>query len=36
MLDRIIEDDGTKRDQYGPFDPATVEFEKEKLRDRKV
>ncbi|GMH43708.1 hypothetical protein BSKO_11630 [Bryopsis sp. KO-2023] len=35
VIDRIIEEDGTKGDQYGPFDPATVEYEQQKLKERR-
>lgn len=35
IIDPIIEEDGVKGDQYGRFDPATVEYERQKLKEMK-
>ena len=36
MLDRLLEEDGVTGDQYGPYDPAFVASERERLREDKV
>lgn len=36
MLDRLLEEDGVTGDQYGPYDPAFVESERERVRQDKV
>ncbi len=36
VLDPLLEEDGVTGDQYGPYDPAFVASERERLRDDKV
>ena len=36
VLDRLLEEDGVTGDQYGPYDPAFVASERERLREDKV
>lgn len=35
IVDRIIEEDGVKGDQYGPFDLETQKYERKRLLERK-
>ena len=36
VLDRLLEEDGVTGDQYGPYDPAFVASERERVRQDKV
>ena len=31
VFDRLVEDDGVRGDEYGPFDPLTIKEERERL-----